>query len=445
MECDSKQPCNILQTCATDENGSTCVQMPQNCKVANEKGLCAKCYPPLFLVNGYCIDCSSRCSECTSEEICTQCQPQYFLNSQKKCQVCVSNCLNCTSANNCTKCINSYILHENKCYIKRRDECDDNKICKTKEFCKLQEWGNECQNCLENCQNCKDATTCELCVDGYYFENGTCTPCQGSCKTCENKNSCSSCDDGMYLSGSKECIKQVCTISNPCTEGQFCEILDTGNLCTKCSASCKTCSTSTTCNSCQDGLELSNSQLCVNNQCSKNLQCQKNYFCQKLETGNLCQACPGNCETCTEANKCSECAENYFLNVSGICAEMVCSATKTCKESEFCSSNTSGNECKVCPENCKSCDSSGECNTCMETFSVNEGRCLNAAVPIGVGAIVGTIAGMLLVVSVLAGLGVYYSIIKKKKVGAPVLEQDNVKLATVPMYAGIGNGGTLVK
>ncbi|KAH0571951.1 Cysteine-rich membrane protein 2 [Spironucleus salmonicida] len=589
MECDAKLPCHTDQKCVKDETGNRCVQTPQYCETVNKKGLCEKCLLPFIAVDGYCKNCALGCDTCISDKLCAKCKPFFFLNSQKECQVCHSSCAICTSVDNCTQCVGSHVLYQNKCYMKGDNQCNDKTLCDAKEFCKLQTWGNQCRSCLANCQTCKDATTCDLCVEGYYFENGKCNLCPSQCKTCENKDSCSSCNDGMYISGTKSCIEQLCTVSKPCVDGQFCQIIDSGNqctkchescktcsdsttcdsckdgldlsdskkcvenqcsekvqcqkshfcqnlvtgnickncsenclsctdsntctscnsafylnskvckkcpqfcmecspngtctkcqqnsrlsstaqcvadacnnsqkctegefctlqdagnICTKCHASCKTCSDSITCDSCQDGLDLSTSKKCVNNQCSKNLQCQKNYFCQKLETGNLCQACPKNCETCTEANTCSGCAENYFLNVSEICAEVVCSASKPCKEQEFCFSSTSGNECKVCPENCKSCDSSGECNTCMETFSVNRGRCLNAAVPIGVGAIVGILVGVLLVVSVLAGLGVYYSILKKKKANATVLEQDNVQLATVPVYDGMGNGGTLVK
>ncbi|KAH0570842.1 Cysteine-rich membrane protein 2 [Spironucleus salmonicida] len=589
MDCDGNQPCQTKQKFMQNKTVSRYVKRPQHCKKLNKKGLCDQCIDTYVAVNGYCKDCPLGCVDCISLQVCNKCRQYFFLNPQKECKLCGSSCAICTSVDNCTQCVGSHALYQNKCYMKGDNQCNDEDLCETKEFCKLQTWGNKCRSCLANCQICKDATTCDLCVEGYYFENGKCNPCQSQCKTCENKTSCLSCNDGLDLSGIKQCIEQLCTVSKPCVEGQFCELIDSGNkctkcnascktcsasttcdscetgldlstskkcvenqcsdthqctkshfcqnletgnickncsenclsctdsntctscnsafyldskvckkcpqfcmecspngtcskcqqnsrlssgsqcvadacndsqkctegefctlqdagnICTKCNASCKTCSASTTCASCQDGFDISSSKKCVNNQCSDTHQCQKNNFCQKLETGNLCRACPANCETCTEANTCSKCAENYFLKVSGICAEVVCSASKPCKEYEFCFSSTSGNECKACPEHCQSCDGSGECNACMETFSVNRGQCLSSVGNIGVGAIVGIVVGVVLAVGVLAGLGAYYAMSKKKKANVTVIEENSLQPASVSVFAVNSNGGTLVK
>ena len=43
--------------------------------------------------------------------------------------------------------------------------------------------------CMGGCQSCTTADTCDVCDDGYYVDDGICLGCDPSCKTCSGGTS----------------------------------------------------------------------------------------------------------------------------------------------------------------------------------------------------------------------------------------------------------------
>ncbi|CAD8081934.1 unnamed protein product [Paramecium primaurelia] len=61
---------------------------------------------------------------------------------------------------------------------------------------KIQSQYSLCSRCHTNCIFCSSNSNCELCIDGYYNNNGNCLQCQSQCKTCNLLSSyCLECSD----------------------------------------------------------------------------------------------------------------------------------------------------------------------------------------------------------------------------------------------------------
>jgi hypothetical protein len=61
----------------------------------------------------------------------------------------------------------------------------------------------KCKQCISNCDNCNDETSCTICSAGYQVATDkTCiVACDKNCKTCETENStsCLTCYSGSKL------------------------------------------------------------------------------------------------------------------------------------------------------------------------------------------------------------------------------------------------------
>ncbi|CAK86800.1 unnamed protein product (macronuclear) [Paramecium tetraurelia] len=78
-----------------------------------------------------------------------------------------------------------------------RDGCFNNYI-EQYWYCtpKSQSQYSLCSRCHANCIYCSSNSICELCLDGYYINNGDCLQCQSQCKKCNKFSSfCLECSD----------------------------------------------------------------------------------------------------------------------------------------------------------------------------------------------------------------------------------------------------------
>ncbi len=203
--------------------------------------------------------------------------------------------------------------------------------------------------CPEGCLFCKKSPmdSCTSCKPGYTlmiigppnqpeYSFGVCNKCYDHCETCNasNPNQCLTCLPGFVLNAGS-CLK--------CT----------GNSC----SSCQTASLGT-CTSCKTSLML---------------------------TGGSCQNCPTNCKTCSTNSTCDACNQEYVLvtaqNGSTSCVKCIygcydCQSVSTCR---FCYPGhyqNSQNQCTPCGPNCKVCTSNQNCSSCLSGYDSFNGNCI---------------------------------------------------------------------
>ena len=101
--------------------------------------------------------------------------------------------------------------------------------------------------------------TCQAAAPGYKVDGGTLVTCSEGCKTCTSSSSCNTCADGYVKIGSAQ-------------------------TCTKCHTSCLTCETSaSTCTACASG-----------------------YY--KVDSGSTCTSCEADNGSVTGIKDCASCA-----------------------------------------------------------------------------------------------------------------------------------------
>ena len=89
-----------------------------------------------------------------------------------------------------------------------------------------------------------------------------------------------------------------------------------------------------------------------------------------------CVICPKPCKSCSDANKCSSCIDNYFI-FSNKCYE--CNVNCKTKENDDCKCSSCEDgyylynyQCLKCDSNCKTCSgSSTNCSNCDEHLLIN--------------------------------------------------------------------------
>lgn len=193
-------------------------------------------------------------------------------------------------------------------------------------------------------------TTCSnTCPTGYIGLNRICVPCTGNCLSCVGSTSyCLSCNPNYYLynATSPTCV-------NPCPAPLF--MNNSTMTCTGCSANCSTCANySSQCLSCPAGTYLQNSS-CL-------LACNVGYYPQ----GTTCYPCNTICTACLSALVCTQCANNYYLYITG--------CVTTCPPAKPIV-NINGT-CSACTNiYCVSCNSSNYCSACYFPQVLIQGTC----------------------------------------------------------------------
>ena len=150
-------------------------------------GVCQSCIPTSYYdsVNRICISCTIQpfCQACVLPKICASCITGYYLANSTNCTICPSNLTNCNSCSNATQC----------------------DICALGYF-----WNTTVRNCTAcptACQSCSQ-NGCLTCLRGYYLNTdiNLCYACQSGCSFCINSTNCTTCDSKFYFdTGTKQC------------------------------------------------------------------------------------------------------------------------------------------------------------------------------------------------------------------------------------------------
>ena len=366
------------------EYAHKCTLGVNNCLECNENGdLWLKC------IEGYFPDENGGCSYTDNCEIahkgkCLKCKENFVLigeekkeyEKEKEIKICKSinfgDLKNCEKINLssglCNKCKEGYFMTsgEKKCIL--TENCSESifDVCvKCDEFYYLDKKQSKCIRQKDNFDNCKeslDGKTCEVCEDGYFFdENKNCI----DVSYCRRGYGfiCEECIPGYYLNSYIN--NYFCTKTENCFNGDK-EI----GICTECSngyyldytdGKCKSnqknddfkyCKyAEEVCIECIDEYFLGEDNKCSNEKyCAESIngtciQCIDNYY---LGLDSRCT----NVEHCIYSNGyfCTQCEENYYYDFT----------EKKCQKAEGIF------------ENCKTGYSVSSCQDCLDDFYFNQ-------------------------------------------------------------------------
>ncbi|OMJ66071.1 hypothetical protein SteCoe_37219 [Stentor coeruleus] len=302
----------------------------ENCEVLNESS-CIKCKEGYFLVSG-------RCEPICESENCTCFLPYTCLHS-KRSLVCDYYCSLCDEQNDiCLECEEGYGFNEDKFCI----ECDI----------------YECKDCGD------DYTTCNICYDGFYYDenDNDCYECSSEvCEICDpyDPDVCIKCYDDYKFDDNGNCCDFSCLacfsypdICSECSKGMFMY----EDYCYDCSNHCVDCEDENLCYECENGYELD-----YNNECIESL-------CNARD----CISCPNS------KDQCIECKHDLQLDYNGNCCDSACESCSTyspncesCYEGMF----LEGSSCNYCSSHCKECHDFYYCLSCEDGYNVSDGDC----------------------------------------------------------------------
>ncbi|GAB1228111.1 hypothetical protein ENUP19_0374G0022 [Entamoeba nuttalli] len=417
----SKHECQYNSHCTKINNQSHCVECEYgyylnpttrictkytNGCIIGTKTYCYQCESGYVKVNGEC----QGMNKCTKSErnYCLKCSNGYKIENNK----CVKDEEECYyEGNECVSCSNGYTLNNGKCVSK------ENKNGKNEEiYCENGKYinNNTCIECTKSsiCNSddielkCKDKqqldnNKCinETCEEGKIKDqNGKCNTIISNCSNESYVNGkCVGCSNELLLNSKGECINTIiehCEEQNTygckrCSDGYY---LTRNMKCLKCDYNCITCyGSSTYCMSCSNDTYLSSNRTCQSNKelngtCLQLLAdgsgcgiCNKGYY----RNGKGCSKCEEKCETCNQKDKCTTCADGYFMNWIGECKSTT--EVEGCKgeiDKEYgCRECSEGyylinKECSKCKENCTTCSTKNECNSCKDEFVLKNKECI---------------------------------------------------------------------
>ncbi|KAL4468534.1 hypothetical protein ABPG74_005037 [Tetrahymena malaccensis] len=312
-------------------DGGKCSQCQQNCEICDNNGNdCKKCIENYnFDSKSQCVPiCDQSCLTCSQPydpDQCLSCSKGSYLSDDNNCKKCTFPCIDCEKGNKCKQCEQNYILKNNECQPICDESCLTCSQPKNPYSClscskgSYLSDGNNCKKCTFPCIDCEKGDKCKQCEQNYILKNNECQPiCDESCLTCSSPKNPNSC--------------------LTCSEGQYLNI--TTNKCMVCGVDCAQClGSADNCTACKDGKTL------------KNKKCIKNEV-------NKVKTCHESCLTCTQdsdPNACSSCPQKYFL--------------------------THQQTCLPCQSPCLECkDSANICTSCLESYSLEESKCISAKI-----------------------------------------------------------------
>ncbi|KAL4481705.1 hypothetical protein ABPG74_007794 [Tetrahymena malaccensis] len=402
----------------TSSDGKSCKKCHSSCLECSQGSNqnCTKCRDKMYLsLSNECLPCPTNCSSCSEAGKCDKCENNFYFDQSKNCvscngdhvfirdtffcENCDSSCMRCKGKQptDCTKCNDKKYFQNSLCiecnssqgYISGEQciTCDNScKSCKGSgpnqcTSCYEAQYlskTNECKPCIQNCKNCIDEKSCQLCYDpyqihektlqcvqcnqisGFYPNANYCRKCDSSCKECNggSSNNCLQCNLGTYLSLSKclDCPNNcaVCKDSKICTQCMDSFYFDKSNNCVQCTGDyvfirdkfyCDSCDSScmrctgkqpTDCTKCNDKKYFQNS-LCI--------ECNSS---QGFIQDDKCIPCHKSCKSCNGAglNQCKSCQEGNYLTIT--------------------------NECQNCISNCKNCTDNSSCKLCYSPYTIHE-------------------------------------------------------------------------
>eukprot|EP00828_Plagiopyla_frontata_P015351 TRINITY_DN1993_c0_g1_i4.p3 TRINITY_DN1993_c0_g1~~TRINITY_DN1993_c0_g1_i4.p3 ORF type:complete len:216 (-),score=53.73 TRINITY_DN1993_c0_g1_i4:14-661(-) len=145
-----------------------------------------------------------------------------------------------------------------------------------------------------------------LCIDGH--EGETCgLICIDNCDKCSDASTCDTCNSNYYLNeDSTKCIKQ-CSADTWLDNKQ--------EKCVKCVEFCVICKDATQCSKCIAGRSVSSDSLSCN--CDQGTYSAENGDCL------LCADAISNCNICSNNTICEQCFDQYDIDKNGKCQKEV--------------------------------------------------------------------------------------------------------------------------
>lgn len=177
---------------------------------------------------------------------------------------------------------------------------------------------NNCNQCLNGCTYCTEATQCAKCKIGFYkYEaemnrgNGpevfsTCIICSDNCLKCNDGLSCeaSNCAPGYFLT-----TKGCPMVTQPKNMNGRTGDVEATSCCTLCQSNCYECEGENSCGKCKSGYFLNANAL--------DESIKECVICSDYEIGIV------GCLECEDGTKCSKCKSDYYLKNETFCAEVV--------------------------------------------------------------------------------------------------------------------------
>ena len=482
-----------------NENDDTYYLCEENCLKCNSKNDCSICDPryKLNLDNSICEEKIPNCEIYDSNyENCEKCKEEYYLLDDDRnhchnenienekyfteddgktyisCDKAIINCIKCENRNYCNKCKDGYLFKEESslCDLKiphcvkfniNYEECEECEegyylLNKNRTICHEESIDNEkyftedegksftlCSDAIENCIKCESRNFCNLCAEGYIFDNEKleCALKIPHCKIFDtNYEYCNECDDGYYLINED---KSQCHNEPINNDIYFTE--DEGKSFTKCESAienCIKCDNKDNCDLCKGGylfddvVKKCNSTIPYCNKFDINFEyceeCDEGFYLlydnktkchdEPVDTEKYftedngksyisCEEAIENCIKCQGRNSCTQCLENHKVGINGDCESKIphCiifdSNFEKCIECDekFYLLNNDSNHCYNTPindsiftedngksyiscdkviDNCKNCKERNYCLKCKEEYIMDNGLCISINEPI---------------------------------------------------------------
>ncbi|XP_027405292.1 proprotein convertase subtilisin/kexin type 5 isoform X2 [Bos indicus x Bos taurus] len=313
----------------------SCENCTEDCASCSEVNLCQKCQTrpdrPLFLHQGR---CSTRC-------------PEGFYADNDTCEHCSSSCRTCEgNATNCQSCERGLVLDQGVC----RETCPERHVAME----------GVCKRCPEMCQDCIHEKTCKECMpefflhkdachqscpSHFYADGRHCVSCHEDCLECSGPwaDDCDLCAEASLVLYDGQCLDE-------CPEGTYLE--KETKVCKDCQKSCRTCSSSGACTTCQEGLRVNNHGGCV-----PHTECTATEYWDK--EAQACEACHAKCLHCTGPSEfqCQTCLRDSLL-LNTTCVQ-------DCPEGYY--ADEDNHRCAACHSSCRTCEGrhSMQCLSCQ--------------------------------------------------------------------------------
>ena len=312
----------------------------KNCEEINiSTGLCKKCKEGFFLNEGdkKCTH-TENCYE-SILDICIKCNKNYYLDKKElKCKYQTDNFEYCHESLDgivCDICEEGYYF-------------DEDKHCVEVNYCSKGQNGFICEKCLpgyflsnyqnyylcSNTENCymgdKDLGICNLCINGYYIDYK-----DGKCKSNEEDNDLKYCKiaDGVCI----ECLENYFLgEDNRCSSSKYCAESINGK-----------------CIQCIDNYHMGLDNICIG---IEHCIYSNGYFCTECEnnyyydfTEKKCQKDDGifkNCKSGYSASNCTDCKTGFYFNQT----DHLCYSNQNLEYFYKCKRVSTSGDCNYCEE-----------------------------------------------------------------------------------------------
>ncbi|BFU23647.1 protein kinase domain containing protein [Entamoeba histolytica] len=475
-------------------NQTKCIKCENNigCEFCDSTSAkCGACKDKYYLnpSSHLCVACPSHCMKCVSGSKCISCEDSYILYQglcvQKVCDttpienidtVCSENCNSLitdkpkcshidTPVDACDKskqqlnyeecilCRDGYLLNSNNCIEQSNYVQCNREVCFTKEgfyqdvsskeiksclnefevgstsLCRIYKekvYPLKCSDkyyyinryldsvqCVSSIPNCKKyiGNECVECESHYYINEGICSPCSEECLECEGSaNTCISCDITKRYKTNQTCKLRTVNGVNICERidvnlttctmcGESYYLSDTGECiepviskcakqigtnCEKCVRSfvkkdneCVKCDGSVINGNCYYPVGLkSNIKTEIENSCLVRneigcIRCKIGYYLDP--TTSTCRTCKEECTSCISLSQCNSCKSGYYsingdcILSAGNCDRFIVGNTQSCLECKEGYYRNSSLMCDVCPEGCR-CVNPDFCTSCFSGY-----------------------------------------------------------------------------